>query len=403
MWKNKMSAALAAKEAYAGEDIPFMEGDMLIEADNLKALQALQKSYTSRVDVIYIDPPYNTKNHKFDYRDDFRKSGEDSHARWLDFIYPRLLLACELLRNDGVVFISIDEVEAAHLRLLCDEIFGEENFIAQLVWQKKSKASYLHKKVARVCEYILCYAKDAAKVEPLRSKSRVQRRSYPLTSRYNPRRIVTFPAKSVSFALKSSVIKAGDYSDKSLYCRLLDDITIKDSQNERSFRIDSSWRYGEPFMSELFASDAQIRIAKLPIRPTFIKDVSHAKMLSNLLLKSQGVPTYEDASKKMVEEFGYELFRSPKPVALLRLLLDSVSHAKKRLLVLDIFAGSGTTFEAAMESACENKIEIETILIQSSEALSKNSEAYRRGERTIYEIFEKRVESVCRKYGRNFE
>ena len=156
-------------------------GNVLIKGDNLDALKLLQKNYFERIKMIYIDPPYNTQNDNFIYRDNFTKTQEEvldelgydkeqkeyikniagakTHSGWLSFIYPRLLLARELLRDDGVIFISIDDNEQANLKLLCDEVFGEMNFIGEFIWNKKLGRQNDAKFVSKNHEYIICFCK----------------------------------------------------------------------------------------------------------------------------------------------------------------------------------------------------------------------------------------------------
>ena len=155
-------------------------GNLLIKGDNLDALKLLRQSYFGKVKLIYIDPPYNTQSDQFIYRDDFSTNqtevlsrlgystenidyikniyGARTHSGWLSFMYPRLLLARDLLRDDGVIFISIDDNEQAQLKLLCDEVFGAENFVANTNWQRSKKGD--SKLVAVVHEYLLCYVSD---------------------------------------------------------------------------------------------------------------------------------------------------------------------------------------------------------------------------------------------------
>lgn len=167
--------------------------NIIIKGDNLHALKLLKSAYDNKIKMIYIDPPYNTKSEKFIYDDNFIKeyqkllieldllkldsnakvleksevlhfltnpSGDKSHSGWLSFMYPRLKLARDLLKDDGVIFISIDDNEQANLKILCDEIFGEENFVANLVWHKKDNASFLGKDIVDLIEYILVYKKS---------------------------------------------------------------------------------------------------------------------------------------------------------------------------------------------------------------------------------------------------
>ena len=137
------------------------EYNFLLEGDNLHSLKLLQKTHKGKIDVIYIDPPYNTGNKDFIYDDCFvDKTDGYAHSKWLSFMEKRLLIARELLSGEGVIFISIDDNEQAQLKLLCDSIFGENNFIGQLHWKRKKQPSYLHGNIASIMEYVIVYGKD---------------------------------------------------------------------------------------------------------------------------------------------------------------------------------------------------------------------------------------------------
>lgn len=153
------------------QTIQFKDKNLLINADNLEALKALFPAYEKRVE-------------------------------WVEFMRKRLSLACGLLREDGVLFISIDENEAAHLKLLCDAIFGEENYITQFVWQKKNKPSFLHKKISSMFEFVLCYAKDINKAPMLSIERTTESKPYPLNFKNNPLSTLSFEAQKVHFKLK---------------------------------------------------------------------------------------------------------------------------------------------------------------------------------------------------------
>jgi len=375
-----------------------IDKNILINADNLEALKALTHEYKSLVDVIYIDPPYNTKNHKFLYDDKFK-----SHSSWLSFIYPRLILACGLLSEDGVVFISIDDTELAHLKLLCDEVFGEENFISQFVWQKKNKASYLHKKVAKMNEYILCYAKEINKAPMLSVESSDESKHYPLNFKNNPQKELLFRSGHVEFKLKDSLIKAGDMSSKTIKCKLLDNVEIKHTKNVDDFRMLGSWRYTQDYLDELLSKGAKLSVSKLPFRVKLIKNTTKAKMINNLLTKSNSnMPTYEDANKEIVELFGYEAFIKAKPIGLIKTFIKSVTNSKKDALILDFFGGSGTTAHAVMELNKEDNGTRKFILIQNSEKIDKKYESYKKGYKTMYEIMSQRVTLACAKFKTDF-
>lgn len=391
-WDSKEEAKKEAlAKSKSKKSIKFSNKNLLINGDNLEALKLLSKEYKEKIDVIYIDPPYNTKNHKFVYHDTF-----STHGMWLSFIYPRLLLACGILSEDGIIFISIDENEVAHLKLLCDEVFGAQNFISQLTWQKKNKASFLHKNIAKVSEYILCYAKEISKAPMLSLEMASEQKPHPLNFKNNPIKELSFPPKSVVFNMKDSFVCACDMSSKNIVCFLLDEVEIKNGKNVNAFRMRGSWRYSQEFINELCKNKELLKIGKVPFRINYIKEQTKHKLMKNMLTKeSYNVPTYEDASREIIELFGYEAFTKPKPVGLIKTLIKSVTHTKKDAIILDFFAGSGTTAHAVAELNADDGGERKFMLVQSSEKLKSTSFAYKNGYKNIYEVMKERVRLAC--------
>ena len=397
-WETKAKSRDLASDFKKIKSIEKIDNNLLINADNLDALKALSENYKAKVDVIYIDPPYNTKNHKFLYDDKF-----NSHAIWLDFIYPRLILACELLSDVGVIFISIDDNELAYLKIVCDEIFKESNFISQFVWQKKNKPSFLHKKVAKMNEYILCYAKDISKVKMLSVESSKAKKKYPLNFKNNPQKELLFKAKSVEFNLDDRFIKACEMSSKTIKCKLLDDVEIKDRKNVADFRMQSGWRYTQEYLEKLLNDGAKLSVGRVPFRISLVKNTQKAKMMNNLLTKATSKsPTYEDATAEIIELFGFEVFTKSKPVGLIKSLIKSATYDKKDALILDFFGGSGTTAHAVLELNFEDNGDRKFILIQNNEKIDEKYESYKKGYKTIYDVMKKRVTLVCRKFKGNF-
>ncbi len=387
-WEQKEQAKREAfLPSHSRISLKKSDKNLLINGDNLEALKLLSKEYENQIDVIYIDPPYNTKNHKFLYNDTFA-----THAQWLSFIYPRLLLACGLLREDGVLFISIDDNEAAHLKLLCDEVFGEANFITQFVWQKKNKASYLHKNIAKVSEYVLCYAKNIQKAPMLSIEESKKEKPYPLNFKNNPLKELTFAPQSVEFHMPDCTIKACDMSSAKIQMKLLERLKIKKKRNVNSLKVHGSWRYTQEQIDSFIDDGAVFRVAKVPFRINLIVSQSKRKLMQNLLTKeSYKMQTNEDAQRQIIELFGFEAFSKPKPIALIKTLIQSVTHAKRDAIILDFFGGSGTTAHAVMELNAQDTQMRKYILVQSSEPLKPNSIAYEKGYKTIYEIMRRRV------------
>ncbi len=217
--------------------------NLYIEGDNLEVLKLLQKSYFGKIKMIYIDPPYNTGK-DFVYKDDFRdniknykeitqqttKANTETNGRyhtdWLNMMYPRLKLARNLLKEDGVIFISIDDNELVNLRKICDEIFGENNLIAQFTWVKKKKGSHLSKSIRNITEYVIAYKKGDITIE-LFGESAYSDKWQPLVKRTNSHKVLVFPANSVETKLDDGTYEAGRYGEGSTSIEFLKSFVVK--------------------------------------------------------------------------------------------------------------------------------------------------------------------------------
>lgn len=308
----------------------------LIFGDNLLALRALQQEFAGKIKCIYIDPPYNT-GAAFEHYDD----GQE-HACWLSFMRDRLALLRRLLRDDGILFVSIDEGEAAYLTVLLDEIFGRSNRCGQFVWEKKKKPSFLNANLSMVTEFILAYAKDRMHSPPFIGGVTTAGKKYPLNNAGNPRKILSFPAESVSFRCPDQVFEPQDMSEGNIHTVLLDRLEIRAGCNVATFRLEGEWRYSQERLEEILAGGERIVISKAPFRPNHVKAGGEPKKLKNLLTLASGMSSYEDATAESRALFGpAAAFAYPKPERLMATLIGAVT--KKGDWVLDSFAGSGTT------------------------------------------------------------
>lgn len=225
--------------------------NLVLKGDNLDSLKILKNHYTGKIKCIYIDPPYNTQSDEFVYPDKFDKeeaevlgiaenlseedfarmefsfSSKKSHNGWLAFMYPRLLLARDLLSQDGVIFISIDDNEQANLKILCDEIFGEENFVGNIVWQKKTQPSFLSKEVSTIKEYILFYKKSNTQIRTFGGYTDPNK-NIELLNISNVETIRYFKKENILIenGKFSGTLKKGIYGNEPLQVELLDDIEI---------------------------------------------------------------------------------------------------------------------------------------------------------------------------------
>jgi adenine-specific DNA-methyltransferase len=322
-----------------GEDDLF--DNKLIFGDNLLALKALEQDYLGQVKCVYIDPPYNTGS-AFEYYDD----GVE-HSQWLSLMKERLVIIKNLLREDGVLFCSIDDSEFSYLSILMDEIFGRKNSCGVFIWEKKKKPSFLNASMGVVTEYILAYAKNRPLSPPFVSGVTTVGKKYPLNNAGNSLGVLTFPAGKVVFKCPDQIFKPQDMSEGNIKTSLLDKLEVKNGRNLNEFRLEGEWRYSQKTLNEILLTNEQIVISKSPFRPNHIKDGGEPKKIKNLLTVAHfGMSTYEDATAESEALFGSaNSFDYPKPELLISTLIQTVT--KKGDIVLDSFAGSGTTAAVA--------------------------------------------------------
>ena len=364
--------------------------NIYISGDNLDGLKHLLKSYSHKVKCIYIDPPYNTGSDGFIYNDKFNfsieelvtklsideehaqrildltKRGSASHSAWLMFMYPRLLLARDLLTDDGVIFISIDDNECYNLKLLCDDVFREDNFVSELTWEKKKKGSYLANDITNVKESIIVYAKNKKLFNGLIGEINYDEVTYPCVNASNVRDVRRIPAGIISkYSEKNYSMKAGEIiSNTTMNLVLKSDLIIKDGILDKDLLIEGNWRYGQEAMTE-YAQNKELYITQDLYLRRIVREPRY-KGLKDLLLRlgsdeelgysytfdendlqACGWGSNEDADEEQRILFGKQgLMSYPKPVLLLMKLLTSIRDDE--MLVCDFFSGSGTTAEATM-------------------------------------------------------
>ncbi|WP_208365824.1 site-specific DNA-methyltransferase [Helicobacter pylori] len=342
---------------------------ILIKGDNLDALKILKQSYSEKIKMIYIDPPYNTKNENFIYGDDFSQSNEEvlktldyskekldyiknlfgskCHSGWLSFMYPRLLLAKDLLKQDGVIFISIDDNECAQLKLLCDEIFGEGNFVACLKWKKKKQPSFLSK-VAVILEYILVYAKDFSLIDKL-GLDNVSDSDKPIINTSNNLSKRYFK-KGIRVKSDLNFIKSGKYQNKTMTIEFMNDIFIENGRTKNDFECIGKFRTGQENINEFIEKDLIFITKNLGIRRDLLEEEQSNKKTITDLLTEWG--QNQDATNELNILFNNSsdesIFSNPKPTKLINRLIELSTNEGD--LILDFFAGSGTTAHAVLES-----------------------------------------------------
>ena len=381
-------------------------GNLLMKGDNLDALKLLRQSYFGQVKLIYIDPPYNTKSDEFIYRDDFTARQTDilaqlgysadnveyiqniygarTHSGWLSFMYPRLLLAKDLLRDDGVIFISIDDNEQAQLKLLCDEVFGQDNFVANVIWHKRYAASNDSKDIPSMHDYVLVYQKSETFLRNLLPRTEKQDALY----RYDDNdgkgkwRPDNLSVKTVSSAYLYPVINPNTgetYSPPKGRCWLTSSAKMQEWITEGRVYFGQDGQ-GAPQLKR-YLNEVQQGI--VPTTYWGYDEVGHT----------------DSARKDLKSVFdGVAPFDNPKPVGVIQKSL--LVGATKDAIVLDFFAGSGTTGEAVMRLNAEDGGQRQFILVQIPQPIDpkKQKEAHSfvtqtlgKPEATIFEITAERL------------
>ena len=371
--------------------------NLMIEGDNLEVLKLLQKSYAGKVKLIYIDPPYNTGK-DFVYPDDFRDSirnyldltgqtdGENRrlssnpersgrfHTDWLNMMYPRLKIARDFLTNDGVIFVSIGDEEIHHLRLMCDDIFGYENFCGAFVWEKKKKPSFLDRNMGTVTDYIVSYAKDRSLSPAFTAGSVEEGKKYPFNNAGNNMAVLEFSAGSVTFNLGDRIVTAQDMSEGNIRTELLDDVCIANGRNKDKFRLRGEWRYSQSKLDRLISDGGDILISKVPFRPNYVNRSGERKKTTNILsYRVNAIQTNEDATQQAREIFGGDVVSYPKPEGLLKYLVRAVSRDDD--IIMDFFTGSGTTAAGVWRQNVEDSCSRRFILVQLPLSLDMEGKA----------------------------
>ena len=411
--------------------------NLYIEGDNLEVLKLLQESYLGKVKMIYIDPPYNTGN-DFIYNDDFKMSSEEYadesgafddegnrmfkntdsngrfHSDWCSMIYPRLMLSRNLLSEDGVIFISIDDNEQENLKKICDEVFGEENFIAQLVWEKKKKGAFLSKSYINMKEYILVFCKKDSSFNGLIGEITTEEGTYPCIKTTNARGVRTIRKGTPSKYKESNyTIASGTrVSSGNMELIYLDDLVVRDGTLEKDVKIDSNWIYSQEKLDE-YSEQGLVYITQDNYIRRIVND-RRVKMLKDLLsrvgsdgeslpifeydenLNNGGWGTNEDANDELHHLLGEQyIFDFSKPTRLLAKLFQSIEG--KNCTILDFFSGSAASADAVMQLNAADGGKRKYIMVQIAEQTQEGSPAQKAGYKNICEIGKERIRRAAKK------
>ena len=362
-------------------DNPDAPNHILIEGDNLEALTALAYTHEGKIDVIYIDPPYNTGNKDFVYNDHYVDK-EDSyrHSKWLSFMSRRLKIAKQLLSDRGVIFISIDENEIAPLRLLGDEIFLSNNFVGQWNWFKSATPPALSKKIKRTIEYILCW-QSSGNDDTFRGSQKTSKSNDPFTKPQNSFKILNFPAGSITCAIKEGIIPTGIYGTSKFPNELLDDIVVKNGKNSNSVRFKNRFIWIQETLDENIRQNLYVELSKNGVL-SYKRSNYNREVPPNLIDASVGVDTTENAGRNLLDIFNNKkVFDYPKPISLIKYLINFIE--RKNLIILDFFAGSGTTLHATMQLNKDDNGHRKCILVTNNENGICENVTYERNKRVI--------------------
>ena len=414
-WPDKKKAILLANSPVNAALRPCREEsvdfdntqNLYIEGDNLDVLKCLKETYLHKVKMIYIDPPYNTGN-DFVYEDDFAESSAEYlansgqfdeqgnrlvtntesngrfHTDWLNMIYPRLKVARDLLTDDGVIFISIDDNEQENLKRVCDEIFGESNFVTDFIWEKRLNREN-RKEVSSRHDYILCYSKKNKENE---------RRLYLLPM--NDKALSNYgnPDNDPRGLWKSDPAHAqAGHGTKSQFYTLI-------APNGKRHELPSGrcWLYTEPVMQKAI-EDNRIWFGAdgngVPRIKTYLNAKERGLTPETMLFASE-VSTNEKAKNDLKSLFdGVAVFETPKPMELILHFLRLAS--KDGDIILDFFSGSSAAAHAVMQLNAEDGGNRKFIMVQLPELTDENSEAYKAGYKTICEIGKERIRRAGKK------
>ncbi|PKV62886.1 adenine-specific DNA-methyltransferase [Pontibacter ramchanderi] len=369
---------------------------VFVEGDNLQVLKVLQKAYGGKVKGIYIDPPYNTGSDSFIYADNFAtKSGrsqaerrQSGHSNWLSMMFTRLLLARPLLREDGIIFVSIDDNELANLKLLMDEVFGEENFIDYFCWAKSETPANLSRKSKKVVEYVLCYQKNKNS-EKFKGIQKNSTSSNGLLNQTNKPGTLVFPADVVTTRLEDGVLPKGSYGTDRYAIDLLEDTEVKGGLFIKPVVLRAKFKWSQPKLDDEISRGTRISIPTSKLSPSYEKLVYDKEVPPNLINAKVGVGTNENASAQLEALFGAKVFDFPKPPGLIKYLLGFSDDPDG--IFLDFFAGSGATAQAVLEMNQQDGGNRRYICVQLDEQIAPTTRAFQQGFRTIPEITRKRL------------
>lgn len=380
--------------------------NIYIEGDNLDALKLLQETYLGKVKMIYIDPPYNTGN-DFIYEDDFSQDADDYlgnsgqfdeegnrlvqntesngrfHTDWLNMLYPRLRLAKDLLNESGVIFISLDDKESASFKMICNEIFGEKNFLECLIWKKRATPPN-DKNIGRIHEFVYVYCKDIDKV----SLGLLPRNEASIARYSNPDNDVRGPWVASDLSANG---KGGRIVQSCIY-------PIENPNNGKTYYPSEGrcWLFNKEKM-DLWIKEGRVSFRDstgAPFLKRYLSEVRQGLTLPTIMTEFGYSQTSAAEADKLFKRKG--IFEYAKPTTLLNPLVR-IGASQKEALIVDFFSGSATTSHAVMQLNAEDGGHRKFIMVQLPEQTAAKSEAYKAGYKTICDIGEERIRRAGKK------
>lgn len=393
--------------------------NLFFTGDNLEVLRHLQQNYANSVDFIYIDPPYNTGSDgfvypdKFEYKDEQLKEmfglndeeltrlksiqGKSTHSAWLTFMYPRLYLAKKLLKDSGVIFVSIDDNEQANLKLLMDDVFGESKGIGEFIWTRKKKGSFLNKQLRKMTEYIEFYGDNSRAYFGEKAYSDKQQ---PIVKRTNSVSSLIFPPKTINTTLNDGLYRAFN-SDEDTKISFLNDFTVKNGLIQEELQTIARYIWSQNFLENEIALGSVFNLSsKFGMNVLRFGQEDRIKAPSSIINTEVGVGTNEDASEELAKYFDSEvgeIFSYNKPTSLIEYLLRMVTYDNRCAKVLDFFAGSATTADAVMQLNAEDGGNRQYMMVQLPEPTKEESAAFKAGYTSIDQISRTRIEKAAAK------
>ena len=427
-WPDKKQAILLSNKSIIATLRPNVEKsvnfsatkNVYIEGDNLDVLKLLRETYLNKIKLIYIDPPYNTGN-DFIYKDDYSETGDSYlrrsnqidesgnrlyenlessgkyHTNWLNMMYPRLKIAKDLLTDDGVIFISIDDNEQENLQKLCNEIFGERNYLASLIWNKQhSQQQGVFKKYT---ETVFVYCKNINEIGNIMcGEGLIEAGALKKISKANPASSFKFPA-GTRFDAPDGTEYTGTFGDSETVTVESGRMIAKDGKLLEDVTLIAGWTQKNQ-MTDYFAGKTVYDSKGQLVKEFFFNSAGKLKCIKerSSITPPNLLPEYgmvSEQSNKLKELMGDYVFDTPKPVQMIKDFVKWFTDSGD--YVLDFFSGSGTTAHAVMEQSSEDGVDRRFILVQIPELCAEDSKAYELGYRNICELGEERIRRAAKK------